>query len=69
MDDDDLLDIRAICRLAGGKEHPLNPSTIYRGIRKGIFPAPLKIGALAVGVGANGHRYSVWRAGNERSRP
>lgn len=40
---DDLLDRDAVCRLFGGTR-PLNPSTIYRGIRAGRYPAPVKIG-------------------------
>lgn len=40
---DDLLDRSAVCRLFGGSR-PLNPSTIYRGIRAGRYPAPVKIG-------------------------
>ena len=39
----DLLDRSAVCRLFGGSR-PLNPSTIYRGIRAGRYPAPVKVG-------------------------
>jgi len=39
----DLLDRREVCRFFGGSR-PLNPATLYRGIRKGRFPKPLKIG-------------------------
>ena len=41
--DDDLLDIRAVCRLFGGTR-PLNPSTVYKGIKRGVFPAPIPVG-------------------------
>jgi predicted DNA-binding transcriptional regulator AlpA len=43
---DDLLDLRATCALIGGSR-PINPATLYRNIRKGIYPAPLKIGPNA----------------------
>jgi len=36
----DLLDCRGVCRLLGG----INPATLYRGIRQGRYPKPLKIG-------------------------
>jgi hypothetical protein len=33
----DLLDRRAVCQFFGGTK-PLNPATLYRGIRKGRYP-------------------------------
>jgi predicted DNA-binding transcriptional regulator AlpA len=39
----DLLDRREVCRFFGGTR-PLNPATLYRGIRKGHFPKPVKVG-------------------------
>jgi predicted DNA-binding transcriptional regulator AlpA len=39
----DLLDRRAVCVLFGGNR-PLDASTLYRGIRKGLFPEPIKVG-------------------------
>jgi predicted DNA-binding transcriptional regulator AlpA len=39
----DLLDRREVCRFFGGTR-PLNPATLYRGIRRGHFPAPVKVG-------------------------
>jgi predicted DNA-binding transcriptional regulator AlpA len=39
---DELLDLRAVCRYFGGTR-PLNPSTLYRNIAKGLLPAPIKI--------------------------
>ena len=39
----DLLDRTAVCRFYGGGK-PINPSTLYRGIRKGTFPKPIRIG-------------------------
>jgi predicted DNA-binding transcriptional regulator AlpA len=42
--EDELLDIEAVCRFLGGEKTPLNPSTVYRGIRDGNFPAPVRVG-------------------------
>jgi predicted DNA-binding transcriptional regulator AlpA len=39
----DLLDVKEVCRFFGGTR-PLNPATLYRGIRKGCYPAPVKVG-------------------------
>jgi predicted DNA-binding transcriptional regulator AlpA len=39
----ELLDRRAACAFFGGTR-PLNPATLYRGIRKGRYPKPVKIG-------------------------
>ena len=36
----ELLNRKAVCYLFGG----INPSTLYRGIRDGRFPRPVKIG-------------------------
>ena len=37
----ELLDRRAVCSLFGG----IHPATLYRGIRVGRFPRPVKVGA------------------------
>jgi predicted DNA-binding transcriptional regulator AlpA len=42
---DDLVPITLACQLIGGKETPITPSTLYKGIKSGRFPAPLKLGA------------------------
>jgi len=39
----DLLDRRAVCEMFGGTR-PINASTLYRGIRVGRFPRPVRIG-------------------------
>jgi len=39
----DLLDRREVCRFFGGTK-PLDPATLYRGIRKGRYPVPVKVG-------------------------
>jgi predicted DNA-binding transcriptional regulator AlpA len=41
---DDLIPITVACQLIGGKETPITPSTLYKGIKTGRFPAPLKLG-------------------------
>jgi len=38
----ELLDRLEVCRFFGGTK-PINPSTLYRGIRKGRYPRPVKI--------------------------
>jgi predicted DNA-binding transcriptional regulator AlpA len=38
-----LLDKAEVCRLFGGTK-PINPATLYRGIRKGRYPKPVKVG-------------------------
>jgi predicted DNA-binding transcriptional regulator AlpA len=40
---DALLDRRAVCELLGGSK-PINASTLYRGIRQGRFPRPIRVG-------------------------
>jgi prophage regulatory protein len=39
----ELLDREAVCRLIGGTR-PINAATLYRGIRKGRYPQPIKVG-------------------------
>ncbi len=43
MHPDELLDRPAVCRYFGGSR-PINPATLYRGIRAGRLPAPIKVG-------------------------
>jgi predicted DNA-binding transcriptional regulator AlpA len=38
---DELLHIDEVCRFFGGSR-PINQSTLYRGIKVGRFPAPVK---------------------------
>jgi predicted DNA-binding transcriptional regulator AlpA len=40
---DHLLDRAEVCRYFGGTK-ALNPSTLYRGIRQGRYPRPVKVG-------------------------
>jgi predicted DNA-binding transcriptional regulator AlpA len=41
--DDELLDLKEVCHYFGR----LDPSTIYRGIKRGDYPAPLHVGRNA----------------------
>jgi predicted DNA-binding transcriptional regulator AlpA len=43
QDDLELLDRAAACAFFGGTK-PIDAATLYRGIRNGRYPAPLKIG-------------------------
>jgi hypothetical protein len=36
----DWITIRAACRIVGGDEKPIHPSTYYRGVAVGRYPAP-----------------------------
>jgi predicted DNA-binding transcriptional regulator AlpA len=38
-----LLDKGEVCRMFGGTK-PINPATLYRHIRKGTFPKPIRVG-------------------------
>ena len=39
----DLLDRRAVCEMFGGTK-PINPSTLYRGIKLKRYPRPIRVG-------------------------
>lgn len=43
MSDDELMGLREVCEFFGGRNAPLDPSTIYRGIKKGRFPKPFNV--------------------------
>jgi predicted DNA-binding transcriptional regulator AlpA len=47
MQDDDLLDLVAVCRFLGGSR-PINPSTFYRGIKAGRYAKGIKVGPKSV---------------------
>lgn len=42
---DDLLTLREVCSFFGGTETPLDSSTIYRWIRKGVIPPAIRMSA------------------------
>jgi hypothetical protein len=35
--------VEAACKLIGG-DKPICPATYYRGVKRGIYPAPVKVG-------------------------
>jgi hypothetical protein len=39
-----LMDAGETCRFFGGANSPLNPATLYRGIKSGKYPKPIKVG-------------------------
>ena len=43
MQSAELLDRDAVCAFFGGTR-PINPATLYRGVRKGRDPKPVKVG-------------------------
>jgi predicted DNA-binding transcriptional regulator AlpA len=47
MPDELLLDIYEACRFIGGSR-PINPATLWRGVKAGRFSKPIKIGVQAV---------------------
>ena len=44
MQPENLLDLKETCRFFGGTR-PINPATLYRGVHKGRYPAPIHVGA------------------------
>ena len=47
LHDDDLLDEAETCRYIGGTK-PINPSTLWRGVRDGRYSKPIHIGPQSV---------------------
>jgi predicted DNA-binding transcriptional regulator AlpA len=47
MQDDELLDEAATCRFFGGTK-PINPATLWRGVKKGRYSKPIRISDQAV---------------------
>jgi predicted DNA-binding transcriptional regulator AlpA len=45
--DDELLDVRGACRFIGGSR-PINPATLWRGVKAGRYSPPIKISVQAV---------------------
>jgi predicted DNA-binding transcriptional regulator AlpA len=42
MPNEELLDRDAACRFIGGTR-PINAATLYRGVKAGIYPQPVKV--------------------------
>lgn len=57
LNDDELVDERTICRIIGGSIAPIHRSTLWRGIKAGRYPKPLKMGPAT----------NRWRAGDGRA--
>jgi predicted DNA-binding transcriptional regulator AlpA len=45
--DDEYLDVKAACRFIGGTK-PINPATLWRGVKAGRYSKPIKISPNAV---------------------
>lgn len=43
----DLVDEATACKIIGGENTPIHPSTLWRGVNAGRYPGPLKVGAKA----------------------
>jgi predicted DNA-binding transcriptional regulator AlpA len=44
-DDLTMLDVEETCRFFGGQNSPIDPSTLYKGIKTGKYPRPVKQGS------------------------
>jgi len=40
----ELVDETATCRIIGGEATPIHRATLWRGIQKGRYPRPIKVG-------------------------
>jgi predicted DNA-binding transcriptional regulator AlpA len=47
MAEDDLLDVYEACRVIGGSR-PINPATLWRGVRDGRYSKPIRISRQGV---------------------
>jgi predicted DNA-binding transcriptional regulator AlpA len=43
-DTDDLIPVATACRILGGDDSPLNPSTVWRWVKAGKISPPIKLG-------------------------
>jgi hypothetical protein len=43
IDVDDMITVDEACAIVGGRSKPIDRSTYYRGVRNGIYPAPIKV--------------------------
>jgi predicted DNA-binding transcriptional regulator AlpA len=41
---DERMDVRETCAFFGGSEKPLHPASLYRGVKLGYYPRPVRIG-------------------------
>lgn len=56
--DDDLVVEAVACAFIGGRTSPIHRSSLWRGIRSGAYPSPLRVG---VGTGTNRWRVAELR--------
>jgi hypothetical protein len=63
----ELWDREVTCLFFGGTK-PIHPATLYRGIRRGVFPQPIKIGVGVVRWRAGECRAALERMAAERSQ-
>ena len=40
----DLIDAEEACKEIGGKDSPIHAATLYRGVKRGLYPRPIKVG-------------------------
>jgi predicted DNA-binding transcriptional regulator AlpA len=45
--EDELLDVKAACRFIGGSK-PIDPATLWRGVKSGRYSKPINIGRQSV---------------------
>jgi hypothetical protein len=62
---DDLLTVAEMCAFYGGHK-PIHPSTLWRGVRKGIYDPPLYISARLVRFRRSGGTRSLQRIAASR---
>lgn len=43
--DDDLVTVWIACEIIGGTENPISRATLWRGVKAGRYPKPIRIGA------------------------
>jgi hypothetical protein len=41
-----MMDVAETCRFFGGTNGPLHPTTLYKGIKAGRYPKPIKLGPM-----------------------
>lgn len=45
LDPNDVITIDEACAIIGGNGRPISKATYYRGVARGIYPKPFKVGA------------------------
>jgi predicted DNA-binding transcriptional regulator AlpA len=43
----ELIDEATACQMIGGQNSPISRSTLWRGVRTGRYPSPIKVGVCA----------------------